>query len=131
MDVPPGWFKSFVFCEAFLQLPFFFVATYGFYKGSKKCSWLRIPSLIYSAHVATTVWAIIFHLWVTNFQNVPNSPENLEQLLYVTGIYSIYFIVPILLLLRMAFDSYFCQSEQKIPTIHKGPKRKNEKIKYY
>ena len=25
------WFKSFVFCEAFLQLPFFFVAAYGVY----------------------------------------------------------------------------------------------------
>lgn len=23
------WFKSFVFCEAFLQLPFFFIAIYG------------------------------------------------------------------------------------------------------
>lgn len=25
------WFKSFVFCEAFLQLPFFFIAAYGVY----------------------------------------------------------------------------------------------------
>lgn len=29
------WFKSFVFCEAFLQLPFFFVAAYGIYHSKK------------------------------------------------------------------------------------------------
>lgn len=30
---PPEWFKSFIFCEAFLQLPFFPVAAYAFLKG--------------------------------------------------------------------------------------------------
>lgn len=29
------WFKSFVFCEAILQLPFFFFAAYGVFKGMK------------------------------------------------------------------------------------------------
>lgn len=27
------WFKSFAYCEAFLQLPFFFFAAYGVFKG--------------------------------------------------------------------------------------------------
>lgn len=30
---PPEWFKSFIFCEAFLQLPFFPIAAYAFLKG--------------------------------------------------------------------------------------------------
>lgn len=30
---PPAWFKSFVFCEALVQLPFFPVAAYAFLKG--------------------------------------------------------------------------------------------------
>ena len=30
---PPAWYTSFVLCEMFLQLPFFFVATYAFWKG--------------------------------------------------------------------------------------------------
>uniref|UniRef100_A0A669PCH6 Transmembrane protein 97 n=1 Tax=Phasianus colchicus TaxID=9054 RepID=A0A669PCH6_PHACC len=30
---PPEWFKAFVYCEAFLQLPFFPVAAYAFLKG--------------------------------------------------------------------------------------------------
>lgn len=30
---PPQWFKSFIFCEALFQLPFFPVAAYAFLKG--------------------------------------------------------------------------------------------------
>lgn len=30
---PPAWFQSFVLCELLLQFPFFFVATYAFWKG--------------------------------------------------------------------------------------------------
>lgn len=30
---PPEWFKSFIFCEAFLQMPFFPIAAYAFLKG--------------------------------------------------------------------------------------------------
>lgn len=30
---PPEWFKSFVFCEALLQTPFFPIAAYAFLKG--------------------------------------------------------------------------------------------------
>lgn len=54
------WFKSFSLCEAFLQLPFFFFATYGVFKGKsiwcykRPCtdvclfvfvdkSWVRLP----------------------------------------------------------------------------------------
>ncbi|EMP37686.1 BTB/POZ domain-containing adapter for CUL3-mediated RhoA degradation protein 2 [Chelonia mydas] len=32
---PPAWFKSFVYCEAFLQMPFFPIAAYAFLKGAK------------------------------------------------------------------------------------------------
>ena len=30
---PPPWFLSFVWCEILLQFPFFFVASYAFWKG--------------------------------------------------------------------------------------------------
>lgn len=30
---PPEWFKAFIYCEAFLQMPFFPVAVYAFFKG--------------------------------------------------------------------------------------------------
>ncbi|KFW85605.1 Transmembrane protein 97, partial [Manacus vitellinus] len=43
---PPEWFKAFIYCEAFLQLPFFPVAAYAFLKGG--CRWIRTPAIIYS-----------------------------------------------------------------------------------
>ncbi|KAI9365902.1 hypothetical protein BD770DRAFT_312557, partial [Pilaira anomala] len=46
------WFKSFAYCEAFIQLPFFFFASYGLLKNK---GWVRLPLAIYSAHVMTTV----------------------------------------------------------------------------
>uniref|UniRef100_A0A8B9E881 Transmembrane protein 97 n=1 Tax=Anser cygnoides TaxID=8845 RepID=A0A8B9E881_ANSCY len=33
MIQPPEWFKAFMYCEAFLQLPFFPIAAYAFIKG--------------------------------------------------------------------------------------------------
>ncbi|KAF5901990.1 sigma intracellular receptor 2, partial [Clarias magur] len=32
MMAPPAWFKSFIFCEALVQLPFFPIAAYAFFK---------------------------------------------------------------------------------------------------
>ncbi|KFV53910.1 Transmembrane protein 97, partial [Tyto alba] len=43
---PPAWFKAFMYCEAFLQMPFFLVAVYAFLKGG--CRWIRTPAIIYS-----------------------------------------------------------------------------------
>lgn len=37
----PVWFKSLVFCEALLQLPFFFFACYGLLKGMSEFSGLK------------------------------------------------------------------------------------------
>ncbi|KAL4213205.1 Transmembrane protein 97 [Rhizopus azygosporus] len=63
------WFKSFVFCEAFLQLPFFFIAIYGI---SHRKLWIRLPLIIYGAHVSTTVIPclaeIMFGSLLTRFQ---------------------------------------------------------------
>uniref|UniRef100_A0A8B9NBY4 EXPERA domain-containing protein n=1 Tax=Accipiter nisus TaxID=211598 RepID=A0A8B9NBY4_9AVES len=35
---PPEWFKAFIYCEAFLQMPFFPIAVYAFLKGWYKTS---------------------------------------------------------------------------------------------
>lgn len=99
MAKPPRWFQSIVTIELFLQLPFFFVAVYGFWQGgsvSQSASqsvsgaflhhfcvqtpnptgpthrqpnppsnrltaknWLRLPCIIYGAHVATTLVPIL------------------------------------------------------------------------
>jgi len=33
---PPAWFQSFIYCELLLQFPFFFVASYAFWKGTER-----------------------------------------------------------------------------------------------
>jgi len=40
---PPEWFKAFIYCEAFLQMPFFPVAAYAFFKGRYETSVRRCP----------------------------------------------------------------------------------------
>mgnify|MGYP001807751059 CR=1 FL=1 len=52
MSTNPLWFVSLVWCETALQLPFFFVAAYAFIK---RANWIRVPCIIYGAHVATTM----------------------------------------------------------------------------
>eukprot|EP01147_Barroeca_monosierra_P010727 gene10726-2817_t len=52
----PIWFKSFIYCELFLQLPFFGLALYAMHTGG---SWIRIPGIIYGTHVCTTVVAVL------------------------------------------------------------------------
>jgi hypothetical protein len=44
MDQKPDWLKSMIICEVFLQLPFFFVATFAL---AYKKAWIRIPMIVY------------------------------------------------------------------------------------
>ncbi|KAI9311653.1 transmembrane protein 6/97 [Dichotomocladium elegans] len=88
------WFQSFVLCEALLQLPFFFVACYGL---SKNSSSIRLPMIVYGAHVATTVIPCIA-------ETVFNQHFELTQMerLTLCGFYLPYFIIPCI----MMIDSY-------------------------
>ncbi|KAG0748804.1 hypothetical protein G6F57_004858 [Rhizopus arrhizus] len=80
------WFKSFVFCEAFLQLPFFFVAAYGVYH---KKLWIRLPLVVYGTHVATTVIPCLAEIaW--------GSKLNYFQTFGLLSLYLPYFLIPLL-----------------------------------
>ena len=57
MGAPPGWFRSAVWAELCLQLPFFFVAVKALYDRDEAA--FRIPFVIYGAHVATTMIPIL------------------------------------------------------------------------
>ncbi|GFR65570.1 transmembrane protein 97 [Elysia marginata] len=108
MANPPAWFQSLVFCEMFVQLPFFFVASYGFFKGAKACKWLRMPCIVYGSHVATTLIPIVAHVLFHDFSSskVPG-PRNLRERLTLISIYSPYFVIPILLVLDALFSSAY------------------------
>lgn len=88
----PVWLKSFILAELLFQTPFFFVATYALLF---KKNWIRIPSIIYGAHVATTVWAII-----AEFAMSTTISDKEKTVLF--GFYAPYFVIPALLMWYMA-----------------------------
>uniref|UniRef100_A0A7S0V657 EXPERA domain-containing protein n=1 Tax=Polytomella parva TaxID=51329 RepID=A0A7S0V657_9CHLO len=89
------WFKSLVYCECFIQLPFFFLASYAFLK---KRNWIRIPALIYGVHVSTTMAPILYEiLFGDNFS---------DKRYQLALIYAPYLAIPFMLSLSMAFSPY-------------------------
>jgi len=93
MKNPQPWFKSFLFAEAVFQLPFFFVALFGLLK---KRNWVRIPSIIYGTHTATTVWPIMV-------ETLAHTHSSYHNTLLLVLIYSPYFLFPAILAIYMAF----------------------------
>jgi EXPERA (EXPanded EBP superfamily) len=61
MKDPPLWFRSMVFMEYLIQLPFFFVACYylGNDNASVYPSWFQSACITYGAHTATTLIPIL------------------------------------------------------------------------
>ncbi|XP_077336633.1 sigma intracellular receptor 2 [Lithobates pipiens] len=112
MRNPPPWFMSFVYCEAIVQLPFFPVAAYAFLKGG--CRWIRVPAIVYSSHVATTVLAILAHLLFGDFPKTKEleSPTQQERLTLV-AIYAPYLVIPLLILVTMLFSPRYCKEEKR------------------
>ncbi|XP_069800821.1 sigma intracellular receptor 2 [Dendropsophus ebraccatus] len=109
---PPPWFKSFIYCEAILQLPFFPVAAYAFFKGG--CRWIRTPAIVYSSHVATTVLAILAQLL---FGDVPKTSQvdspTQEERLTLLSVYAPYLVIPLLILLTMLFSPQYNKEEKR------------------
>ncbi|XP_014663130.1 PREDICTED: transmembrane protein 97-like [Priapulus caudatus] len=108
----PSWFLSLIGCELAFQLPFFFFALYAFWKGYSKNRWIRIPAIIYSSHVATTLVPIFAHLFFNDFTRSQVAgagaiagPETLTEKLILFGIYAPYFVVPMMLLCKMLFET--------------------------
>nr|XP_020443799.1 transmembrane protein 97 [Monopterus albus] len=103
---PPEWFKSFIFCEAVFQVPFFPIAAYAFLKGS--CKWIQIPAIMYSTHVATTLVPILAHILFYQFPMKPHpGPQTLLERWQLVSIYIPYLLVPVLLLLTMVLSSTY------------------------
>ena len=92
MSRPQPWFQSFLFAEALFQLPFFFVALYGLLK---RRNWVRIPSIIYGTHTATTVWPIMT-------ETLAFKHSSFHHTVRLIILYSPYFLIPAILAIYMA-----------------------------
>ncbi|XP_075052855.1 sigma intracellular receptor 2 [Mixophyes fleayi] len=112
MKDPPPWFMSFVYCEAIVQLPFFPVAAYAFFKGG--CRWIRIPAIVYSSHVATTVLPILAQLLYGDFPKTSQlGTPNQQERLTLVSIYAPYLVIPLLILVTMLFNPRYCKEEKR------------------
>ena len=104
MGDPPIWFKSFIFAELVFQLPFFFVAVYGLYF---KKGWIRIPSIVYGIHVATTVLPILATIVFSSYNTT-------SEKLLLTSFYAPYFIIPLVLAIYMIlYEDPFATKDKK------------------
>lgn len=103
MKYSPLWFKSLVWTEVLLQLPFFFVAAYAF---AKRQNWIRIPAIIYGSFVVSTMVPILTELY-----HHENTASNKVALM---GMYIPFLIVPGWLVINMALAS------KPFPAIKKG-----------
>lgn len=114
MAEAPAWYHSFCLCEVFFQFPFFFVATYAFWKGISKCRWVRLPLIIYSTHVMTTVIAILYHVNMHDFTSskhpAPGTPWERIQL---SAIYLPYLTIPTAILLDACFSGVYRHKPKK------------------
>lgn len=85
MGAPPAWFRAIAWVELLAQLPFFFVATYALLR---RRNWIRIPLIVYGAHVATTLVPIYGALLTA-----PGLPA--DKLLALCGFYFPYLAIPL------------------------------------
>ncbi|KAG2178754.1 hypothetical protein INT43_001600 [Umbelopsis isabellina] len=106
------WFKSFMWCEALLQLPFFFWALRGLYKDTRMT---RVGLLTYGAHVTTTVIPTLAEL---AFGTASQATLTATERYTLIGIYLPYLLIPA----TMVVDSY-CKISSMIGSSSSKPKQ--------
>lgn len=88
MLTKPVWLKSFIYCELFFQIPIFFYAVFCLLKKSNK---IRIPGILYGAHVSTTVIPILAELYF----GAESHLISLDQKIVLSGFYFPYLLIPL------------------------------------
>lgn len=81
--------------------------------GAAKSTWIRIPVIIYSSHVVTTLIAIFYHMLTSDFTNSKYpGPATMKERLTLMSIYSPYFIIPLLNLCDACFSSAYKEGKK-------------------
>lgn len=119
----PAWFKTLLWGELLLQLPFFFVALVAWWK---KAAWIRLPALAYGVHTATTLVPILGDFLTNTGPTVLFT--NFNQRIFLSAIYFPYLAVPALIAWRAAardhmFDPDVCAGPLHPKGASQGKKR--------
>lgn len=72
---PPEWFKAFIYCEAFLQMPFFPFAVYAFLKGWYETSVRICPVRHFCETLAFCTAEKVYLSVSSNYRDVPHGVE--------------------------------------------------------
>lgn len=83
--------------------------------GVAKAQWIRIPVIIYSSHVVTTLLAIFFHILFQDFsQSKYPGPRTQEERITLCSIYAPFLVIPFINLLDASISSaYWVQEKVK------------------
>ena len=85
-----------------------------YFQGISKCRWIRLPLIVYSTHVMTTVIAILHHI---NFHDFTDSkyeaPRNQRERIQLSAIYLPYLALPFGLLLDACFSSVYRDKQKR------------------
>ncbi len=102
-----AWFRAVISAELLLQLPFFFVAVYGWVR---RREWLRMPLAVYGAHVATTlipIYGALYETWAA--KRLTDG-----QFQFLASVYAPYLLIPLFLVYYAASrDRLFDAAETK------------------
>eukprot|EP01117_Protostelium_nocturnum_P005667 TRINITY_DN2047_c0_g1_i1.p1 TRINITY_DN2047_c0_g1~~TRINITY_DN2047_c0_g1_i1.p1 ORF type:complete len:171 (+),score=53.57 TRINITY_DN2047_c0_g1_i1:67-579(+) len=104
------WFKSLVWSEVTLQFAYILLGLYAF---SAKKNWIRIPSIIYGTHVATTMFPIYAELFFGKWGLSDAQKTN------IFFIYLPYLIIPTYLVI------YMWLHPTPFPSSSSAPKKKS------
>lgn len=86
--------------------------SFCFYTGG--CKWIRTPAIIYSTHVATTVFAILAHILFHDFSKSEHlGPQTQRERLILLSIYMPYLLIPLLILFTMLYNPYYNHVEKR------------------
>ncbi|PKU40643.1 transmembrane protein 97 [Limosa lapponica baueri] len=87
---------------------------FAFRSGTGGCKWIRTPAIIYSTHVATTLFAILAHILFHDFSKSQHpGPQTQRERLVLLSIYAPYLLIPLLLLFTMLFHPHYNQAEKR------------------
>ncbi|XP_055328226.1 sigma intracellular receptor 2-like [Paramacrobiotus metropolitanus] len=93
---PPHWFKSLLYVELGLQVPFLFLAFFGSLAGAR---WMRTPTLMYCTSVIVMVLPLISHIMQGTFTGSEVGPKTEDERVKLAGLYAAFLVAGVVILL--------------------------------
>ena len=103
-----GW----LYCWQYIHFSIFEV--YPLFESlAGNCPWIRIPAIVYSSHVVTTVFPIVAEIYLSDFSHTSlTGPSTLTERHTLVAVYAPFLVVPFILLFTMLFNSEYSNPNQ-------------------